>query len=201
VTAVDHDDLGPDEPFVDERATPRRGLGRGWIVIAVLGVVLVVGVGFAIRLSNGAAPDRIAMLGKPMPDLTLQTLDGADVTTASLTGQPTIINFWNTWCVPCLEEAPALRDFANLHATDGTNLVAIVRDDDDTTAVREYVADKDVQWNVVLDPNQQAALGFGTRGQPETYAISPSGIVVAAQYGPVSVENLDVMLRTARAAG
>jgi cytochrome c biogenesis protein CcmG/thiol:disulfide interchange protein DsbE len=49
-----------------------------------------------------------------------------------------------------------------------------------------------------LDPGGRAALDFGTRGQPETYAITPDGLVAGTQYGPARVENLETLLASAR---
>lgn len=195
---------GVDEPADEaiELTARRAGFRRGWIVLAALAVVLALGVVIAVRLSGGAPPER-ATLGKPAPTVALTTLDGTPVSSGDFLGRPTIVNFWNTWCEPCRQEAPALEAFAALVAANSEDvaLVAIVRDEDDIGAVREYVARNDIAWTVLLDPKQAAALGYGTRGQPETYAISASGVVVGAQYGPVSVNDLQLMLRTAQAAG
>jgi hypothetical protein len=60
------------------------------------------------------------------------------------------------------------------------------------------VKKNDVAWTVALDPGSVAALDFGTRGQPETYAISPSGVVAAAKYGPMSSRELELFLAAAR---
>jgi hypothetical protein len=58
-----------------------------------------------------------------------------------------------------------------------------------------------MKWTVALDPGDQAALDFATRGQPETLAVSPTGMVVASQYGPMSVTDLEQFLAVARAQG
>jgi hypothetical protein len=76
-------------------------------------------------------------------------------------------------------------------------MVGIVRDDTDS-AVRSYVEDEGVPYTVALDPGAQASLDFGTRGQPETYAISPDGVIAGTQFGPSSVTNLEQMYAAAR---
>jgi cytochrome c biogenesis protein CcmG/thiol:disulfide interchange protein DsbE len=76
-------------------------------------------------------------------------------------------------------------------------LLGIVREDS-TRAVRSYVKDQRVAWPIAFDPGGKAALDFGTRGQPETYAIGPDGAVVASKFGPVSVAVLDQMVAYAR---
>ena len=108
------------------------------------------------------------------------------------------MNFWNSWCIPCQEEHQALADFYGSHAGDpGFAMVGIVRDDTDD-AVRRYVASEGVPYPVALDPGARAALEFGTRGQPETYAISPDGVISGTRFGPSSVANLEQLLAAAR---
>jgi cytochrome c biogenesis protein CcmG/thiol:disulfide interchange protein DsbE len=72
---------------------------------------------------------------------------------------------------------------------------------DNTSTVREFVTGEGLDWTIVLDHGNRAALDFGTRGQPETYAISPSGAIVAAKYGPMSPGELEQFLAVARASG
>ena len=76
-------------------------------------------------------------------------------------------------------------------------MVGIVRDDT-TDEVKAYVKKRGIGWTIALDPDSIAALDFGTRGQPETYAISPSGLVAAAKYGPMSTGELERFLTAAR---
>ncbi|MFZ4584346.1 MAG: TlpA family protein disulfide reductase [Acidimicrobiia bacterium] len=177
-------------------APPRRNPARG-VVFATIVVVLVVGVVFAIRLSAGEPPSGLAVLGKPTPTVNFTTLDGRTITNADLAGRTVMVNFWNTWCIPCETEAPALAAFAQQHANqNGVVLLAVVRADSED-AVRANVARAPKGWTVVFDRDQQAALGFGTRGQPETYAIAPAGTVVSSKYGPASVGELDSMFSSA----
>ena len=70
-----------------------------------------------------------------------------------------------------------------------------------TKAIKAYVNDHGMKWTVALDPGDQAALDFATRGQPETLAVSPKGVVAASKYGPMSVSELENFLAAARAYG
>jgi cytochrome c biogenesis protein CcmG, thiol:disulfide interchange protein DsbE len=174
--------------------------------IAALAVALVVVVfGVVLALNVGSDPQKDAkqshLVGKAAPSFDLPNLDGGRVKLADIAGKSAIVNFWNSWCIPCQQEAPALHAFYDEHKDDADfAMVGIVRDDQ-TSDVRAYVKKNGVDWTVALDPDSLAALDFGTRGQPETYAISPRGVVSAAYYGPMTTRGLEQFLAAARASG
>jgi cytochrome c biogenesis protein CcmG/thiol:disulfide interchange protein DsbE len=173
------------------------------LALAVALVVVVFGVVLALNVGSDPQADakQSHLVGKPAPAFTLPNLAGGRVSLTDTTGKATIVNFWNTWCIPCQQEAPALEKFYADHAKDPDfAMIGIVRGDEEGT-VQNYVRDKGVNWTIALDPQNQAALDFATRGQPETYAISPSGVVTAAYYGAMSRTELERFLASARAAG
>ena len=170
-----------------------------WIAAAVGVVVLAVVVVLATQIGSDPRADAKTsqLAGKPLPEFTVRTLDGTTITSDDLLGRSTIVNFWNTWCVPCVQEAPALARFGAAHADDDSVLLLAVVRDDTRRAVEKWVASRDPAWTVALDPGGQAALAFGTRGQPETFAVSPDGVIVAYQFGPATQADLETMLRAA----
>jgi cytochrome c biogenesis protein CcmG/thiol:disulfide interchange protein DsbE len=174
--------------------------------LAALAVAVVVVVfGVVLALNVGADPQEDAkqshLVGKTAPDFDLPNLAGGRVTLADVAGKTAIVNFWNSWCGPCLEEAPVLQRFYAAHKDDPDFvMIGIVRQDE-TADVKAYVRENGVDWTVALDPGSVAALDFGTRGQPETYAISPSGVVAAAKYGPMKAGELETFLDVGRKAG
>ena len=173
-----------------------------WIALAVGVIVVILGVVFALQVDDdpSAASNRSHLVNKPAPDFDLPTLTGGRVKLADLAGKTVVVNFWNSWCVPCLEEHDALAAFQQEHASDpDVQLVGIVRDDT-KAAVANYVKAQNVAWTVALDPGNKASVDFGTRGQPETYVIGPDGVVVAAKYGPISTAELDAVVARARGA-
>jgi cytochrome c biogenesis protein CcmG, thiol:disulfide interchange protein DsbE len=171
--------------------------------IAALAVALVVVVfGVVLALNVGSDPQEDAqqshLVGKAAPAIDLPDLTGGRVTLADVAGKSAIVNFWNSWCTPCQEEEPALKRFYAAHKDDPDfAMIGIVRNDE-TDTVKAYVKQNGIEWTVALDPKNVAALDFGTRGQPETYAISPSGVVAAAKYGAMSPKELELFLTAAR---
>ena len=174
---------------------PARWIAGGVAVVLVaLGIVLATQVGNDPR--RDASTSQLA--GKDVPDFRVVTLDGEKVTDTDLAGKATIVNFWNTWCIPCREEAPDLQKFFARHADDPTfQMLGIVRDDN-RSAVEKWVKNRGDDWTIAMDPDGKSALAFGTRGQPETFAVSPDGLIVGYQLGPSSVEDLEALLTAAR---
>jgi cytochrome c biogenesis protein CcmG/thiol:disulfide interchange protein DsbE len=174
-------------------------------IAAIAVAVVVVGFGVVLALNVGQDPQEDAkqskLVGQAAPDFDLPNLAGGRVTLADIAGKAAIVNFWNHWCIPCQQEAPALASFYEEHKDDPDfAMIGIVRDDT-TSDVKAYVQKNGVAWTVALDPGSVAALDFGTRGQPETYAISPSGVVAAAYYGPMTTQVLERFLAAARVSG
>jgi cytochrome c biogenesis protein CcmG/thiol:disulfide interchange protein DsbE len=168
-------------------------LGVG-VAVAALAVVLALQVGDD-QLQTQPPSE---LLGDAAPDFVVTTLDGDEVSLDSLAGKAVIVNFWNSWCLPCKQEEPALKEFYDQHRDDADfALVGIVRDDPEKAA-RNAVDERRIEWPMGVDRGGRAALDFGTRGQPETYAITPDGLVAGTQYGPAGVEDLETLLAAAR---
>jgi cytochrome c biogenesis protein CcmG, thiol:disulfide interchange protein DsbE len=170
-------------------------------VIALgVGVVLV---GFAVLLASqvNASPayKGANLLDKPVPTFDLPALNGTGrVSSGDLQGKVVLVNFWNSWCIPCQQEHAALSTFYASHFHDPDfEMIGIVRDDT-TAAARAWVAEHHDGWQFATDPNGQATLGFGTTGQPESYMIAPNGIVVGLFRSAVTVGDLEEMLSVAR---
>ncbi len=164
------------------------------VLVVGIGIVLALQVGSDQRATNG----RRATVGTPIPEFTVVELDGTPISPSTLAGQSVIVNFWNTWCVPCQDELPALREFYDRHRGDADVVFLGIVRDDSRRAVRDYVRAEGIEWAIAMDPDSDAQLGFGTRGQPETFAITPEGVIVASQIGPATVRDLEQMLAAAR---
>ena len=168
------------------------------VVLAVGLAVAVLVVALVSALGRSATFDPVAVLGTPAPADTLPLMDGGSVRLDDLHGKAVIVNFWNSWCRPCRQEAPSLDRFYAQHAGDRHFAMVGIVIDDSASAARSYVRARQIPWQIALDPDSRAALDFGTTGQPETYAISPDGVIVAKRSGPATVADLTRMLAMAR---
>jgi len=171
-----------------------------WIALAVGAGVCVLAVVLALTVSTDPHEEANTsrLVGKQVPAFSVKGLDDTPITSKSLAGKTVLVNFWNSWCIPCRQEHKALASWYAANRDDpSVVLLGIVREDD-PKAVRAWVKNEDVQWPVAFDPGGKASLDFGTRGQPETYAIGPDGVVVASKFGPVTPAVLDQMVAYAQ---
>jgi thiol-disulfide isomerase/thioredoxin len=169
-----------------------------WIALMVAVVLVAFGVVLAVQHRNETAVPRLVQQHAQAPSFELTTLDGTKIDNASLRGKSYVVNFFNSWCIPCQQEMPDLQAFYAAHKNDADfEMIGIVRDDEEA-ALRGYVKAQNIGWPVALGGAEKASLDFGTTGQPETYVISPDGIAVCGALGPSSQAELEVWLRAAR---
>ena len=166
-------------------------LGVG-VAVALLAVILAVNVGTDPRADFNTS----RLLGKPAPDFVLTRFDGSKVTRADLAGKTIIVNFWNSWCLPCQEELPALQAWYAAHSDDASVVMVGIPRDDFASEIRKAAREDHMGWAVQNDRGAQAAtLAYATIGQPESFVISPSGLVVGSILGPMRARDLDTMVR------
>ena len=172
-----------------------------WIALAVGVVVVAACVVFAVKLSKGTAEASVPRLVQEhahAPAFTLEGLDGKTIDSKQLEGKTYVVNFFNSWCIPCVQEAPALKAFYAEHKNDPDFAMVGIIIDDDASTMRGYVDRERIGWQVGVDPHGEASVGFGTTGQPETYVFSPDGIAACGNLGASSQAALDVWLNAAR---
>ena len=180
-------------------ATAATGRGRDLRRLGLLHLVLAAAVPLLLAALLGAYLMSRAPAGTPTtigneaPDFVLADLDGNPLRLADLRGRPVIVNFWASWCGPCVEEFPLLRDAAARHADDGLAVVGIVWRDR-SEAARDFMRRNGATWAAAMDPGERVARDYGILGPPETYFIGRDGTIVARQIGQISATSLDEKL-------
>jgi len=161
------------------RRLPRPYL---WVAALVpLALLSVLGVVLLGRLPS-TSPTTVGSLA---PDFSL----------ADLEGRPVVLNFWASWCGPCVEEFPLLRDAAAQYADEGLAIVGVVFRDR-SEAARDFIARNGGSWPAAMDPGERVASAYGILGPPETYFIARDGTIAARQFGPVTEASLATQLAT-----
>jgi len=169
----------------DLRRLPRRFL----VYAALLPFVILGAAGFALYL-RGAASTSPTTIGSVAPDFSLVDLDGNQVHLAELRGQPVIVNFWASWCGPCVDEFPLLKAAADRHADDGLVVLGIVYQDR-SEAARAFMQQNGGTWQALMDPDERVARAYNIFGPPETYFVGRDGTIVARHIGQLTAASLD----------
>ena len=130
----------------------------------------------AAGCDRGAKPSRI---GKAAPDFTVGD-SAKSVRLADYRGKIVMVNFWASWCGPCIQETPAL---VALHHERPDIAILGISIDEDPGAYRRFLERFHVDYTTVLDPDQTVAKKYGADGWPETYIIDRSGILRRKVWG------------------
>ena len=178
-----------------------KGRRAAWIALPVLLVML----GFIVVLATsdpaGTRQAESPLLGRQAPPIAGETIAGDEfVLAADQEGTWTLVNFFATWCVPCIREHPELVDFSRRHGLAGDAEVVSVVYDDRPSDAREFFAEHGGDWPVVTDPDGAIAVSYGVSGVPESYLVAPDGTVVYKLTGGVTASGLDRLLADAQAA-
>ncbi|MFP6660598.1 MAG: TlpA disulfide reductase family protein [Myxococcota bacterium] len=155
------------------------------ILATVLGVV---------GLACGAA-DETGESAAPAPDFRLPQLDGGEVALADWAGRPVLIDFWATWCPPCVYQVPELNALYAAHREAGdVGIFGISIDDDDAIdAVRSWTEEKGVEYPILLS-DDGLARPYGALGFPTVVLIDPDGNVVWRHAGVIEHEDIEERL-------
>jgi thiol-disulfide isomerase/thioredoxin len=118
------------------------------------------------------------------PDVVLTDLDGKGVSLKSFRGKLALVNFWATWCIPCLYEMPEFEQLYQAYKDKGFVVLAVSVDQGEPEVVRRYVVERELTYPVFHDPQGQMALAFRLPGFPATYLLGPDGVLLGVLVGP-----------------
>lgn len=150
-----------------------RWIGRVWVVVALL----------TFGNLAPAQTNHETKEGDRAPDFSIRADSGKQIAPTAFGGKLLVVNFWETACVPCIQELPSLTSFARKFKSQGVVVVAI-SGDEDAGKYRRFLADHHVVLNTYRDSSRKIGESFGTYMYPETYVIQ-DGVVVRKVVGAI----------------
>ena len=151
---------------------------------AVKLAVLVAILGTTGYLAFRPTVPRPLAIGDRAPDFSVPTLSASPLKLADYPQQVLVVNFWATWCPPCVDEAPSFERFAERVGREGV-VVLGVSVDEDAGALKDFIDKYHVTYPVGRDPARALAARFGTVQFPETYILDRNGRLAEKVVGAI----------------
>jgi len=129
--------------------------------------------------------------GTEAPGFRLPSLAGGEVDLASQRGKVVVLNFWATWCPPCVAEMPSLERLHRSLSPEGVSVVTVSTDEDEAE-LRRFVAEHALTLPVLKDPGGRVAANqYRTTGYPETFVLGRDGRVLQHVVGPAEWDSAE----------
>ncbi len=142
------------------------------ILKALIGGLLVV----LVAVVADTLREHVIGVGDTAPEFEIRTDSGLVVSRSNFGGKVLVLNFWATWCPPCIEEIPSLNAFYDKLKDEGVVVLGISVDEDEAV-YRRFLEGHNVQFLTARDPAAEISSRFGTYRYPETYIIDSNGTV------------------------
>lgn len=152
-------------------AMKRNGID---LAIVAATVILLAALGFVIVNSM---QEHVVVAGDTAPNFTIKTESGAEISTRNFGGKLLVLNFWASWCGPCVQEMPSLNEFQKMFAPEGVVVLGINVDRKEDL-YRNMTKRFHVIFQTAWDPQENVSYRFGTFKFPESYIIDRNGKVL-----------------------
>ena len=147
-------------------------------ITAILVILLVLGLVATSCPAEAPAPE----IGKLAPDFELDTLDGQTLVLNQLKGKPVLLNFWATWCGPCIHEMPFLQQVYEDWPEETLVLLAI-NIQESSSDVSQFMQSQGLSFTVLLDSQAAVAQQYNVMGIPSTFFIDSDGVIQDIKIG------------------
>jgi cytochrome c biogenesis protein CcmG/thiol:disulfide interchange protein DsbE len=164
-------------------------------LLLLVGLVAV----FALTINRDPNLVRSVLIDKPAPEFSMTGIEGLDTpgfATADLKNEPTVVNVFASWCIPCRDEHPLLEA---LKAETGVRLFGINHSDAPNNA-KAFLAELGNPYDAIgADRDRRVSIDWGVYGVPETFIVDKRGTIIFKHVGPLTRQAVDTQLLPALA--
>ena len=190
----------PGTPNAQPASPPARPVQPGWQRRLPLLICLLVLAYWYLKPPSGAGFMRVPIPKVAAPSWALTNLNGQRLDASSFTGKVVFINFWTTFCTPCIREIPDLTAFHLAHSNEPVAVVGLSLDTTGPDAVRSFVRKLGVPYPVAMADATVAEAFGGVAQIPSTFVIAPDGTFAARYLGALTREEMERALAGASQA-
>lgn len=169
---------------------------KQWLVVGAIVLVLAAAVALGLKLSPEIFPVEV---GSKAPAFRAGAIAGsATKSLADYKGQVVLLNVWATWCAPCRVEMPSIEHLYQEFGPQGLKVVAISIDEAGREVVQEFVRERGLSFEILLNPSRTIERIYQTTGVPESFVLNRDGVIVKKVIGATewdSAVNRDLIRR------
>lgn len=168
------------------KSTKKRN--RAFMRLAIL-TLLVVAIGYTIYNSVTAEDVEVLKVGDKAPDFVLEDMEGNKHKLSEYEGEGVFLNFWGTWCKPCVKEMPAMDRQFTEYKDQGVNVLAVNIAQSDFE-VQSFADRFDLSFPIAIDRSKSVMTAYNIRPLPTTVLVNPEGDIQRIVTGEMSEEDI-----------
>lgn len=135
-------------------------------------------------------PKKSELIGKPAPEFTLLDVDGAEVKLSDFKGKVVLLDFWATWCGPCVQAMPQLQSLFENYKGKNVVILGINSWERDQDVVKPFLEEKNITYRILVDPDNEVIAKYGVTGIPTFFIIDKKGFIRHSHIGLPSDESI-----------
>lgn len=167
-----------------------KHLSKIVILLFILSLIVLMYLGI---FSSGNVKKVSPLIDKPAPTFDLRTFSGNTVTLDELEGNAVVINFWASWCIPCISEIQILEK-AHTKFEDQPIKIIGVNIWDEKQAAMDFLEKYNVSFTNAYDPDEKIQIDYGVGGVPETFFVNKNGLLAEKYSGELTQNILNYFL-------
>lgn len=166
-------------------------------LLAIFGVTVLLAVGPVLLARTPAASGSGETAGLPAPTWKLKDLDGREVSSDQFKGKVVVVDFWATWCVPCIEEIPGYIALQKKYGAEGLAIIGVSFDRRGPAHVKRFAEANGMNYTVVMGDETVAEAFGGFDALPTTFLISREGRILNRKVGAAPHEEYEKLVQSA----